>query len=102
MSNSQTERVLVIRLAYGEIESITDETRSVYTNTKGRFIKTVSDGNIFLNEHNHAYIAYRNEEKRMRDGRLYRFRRKYMPTTAEVEQMLHTMFLNHGLDGFIK
>jgi hypothetical protein len=97
--NIGDQRVLVVRIDRDEVKSISDERRSVYENTKGKFIKTVNDGQIFLNDLNHAYIAYRRVQI---PGRTYYRMVQYKPTTVEVENMLHTMFLNHGLDGFIK
>lgn len=100
--NTGSERVLVIKINRGQVDSVSDEDRSVYENSKGRFIKTVNDGQIFLNERNHAIIAYRMVEIDRKNGRVWHVRRQYTPTVAEVERMLHEMFLTHGLDGFIR
>lgn len=100
--NVGNERVLVIKIDRGEVDSISDESRSVYENRKGRFIKTVSDGQIFLNDRNHAVIAYRNVLIHRANGRSFHVRRQYQPTEVEIMNMLHTLFLTHGLDGFIK
>ena len=98
-TNTGNENVLVIKIENNEVESVSHESRSVYENTKGRFIKTVNDGQIFLSEENHAVIAYRREQI---PGRRWYRRIKYQPSKQEVESLLHTMFLNYRLDGFIK
>lgn len=101
--NVGIERVLVIKIDRGEVDSVSDEERSVYENAKGRFIKTVSDGQIFLNDRNHAVIAYRMVQVKSKSGsRVWYARRKYQPTEVEINNMLHDLFLNYGLDGFIR
>lgn len=49
-TNSKIENILLVKMRDGKIDSISRESRSVYYNTKGRYIKTVSDGVQYLGD----------------------------------------------------
>lgn len=89
--NTGNEWVLVIEMHNGVITEVSSEGRSVYENTKGRFIKTKRSGysQVWLDDYNRAIIAYKN----------------WRPTTVtitEVQNALHQMFSEYQLEGFIK
>jgi hypothetical protein len=88
--NTGIEDVLFIQMFNGEISSVADESRSVYENSKGRFIKTTNYGQIWLDDLNRAVVAW--------DSRW----RRVDATTVDVENALHKLFKGYGLDGFIK
>jgi hypothetical protein len=90
--------VLVIRMTEGAIDSVVDESRNVYKNSKGEYIKTVSDGTIYLDAANRAVISYRRQTGR--NG--YACYHKTMESQQTVETALHQFFLAWGLDSFIK
>ncbi len=85
------ERVMVIEIHNGEVSSVTDEGRSVYENSKGRFIKTKKSryAQVFLDENNRAVLAYRNW-------------RPIIMTIGEIQSALHAMFVDYDLKDFIK
>lgn len=59
--NSKVENVLVVKMRDGRVSLVSNETRTVYCNTKGRFIKTVSDGVVYLQAKNIALISVRRQ-----------------------------------------
>lgn len=100
MANNNTGSfpVLVVRMirnrnGVDEIESIVNENRSIYTSAKGDYIKTVSDGNIYLDGDGRAVIAY---GLVLVNGRTW-VRRRFTPTPEELELALASMLKEWGL-----
>lgn len=88
--NIGNQRVLFITIHNGSIWEIKDEGRSVYENSKGRFIKHVSTGQVWLDDENRAVLAYN------------RWRKVDAPPVDVLEKMLHDHFTYWRLTGFIK
>lgn len=93
--NTGYEVVMVIHMRRSKtdgtwIESVTRESRSVYENSKGRFIKTVNYGQIPVDDDNIAVIVGWGKRQPAR------------PSNLEIEQALHGLFKEFSLEGFIK